>query len=302
MKTEIRYKKCSDIKRVFAFLIDFFLVILSSILVFGVALAIYYVTPSYKENINDRKELEDNSFLFIDGVELDDYYASSDLTFEEQIKDYDSRLYKFYNLDLYKSELENFNKRKLSALYNSEQLFIEKDGNIIFNDSNIPVIAYMDFFEKEYKSNTIYVFRNEETYKDLTFAISVTILILIIISFILMSLVFYFFIPLFNYRYRQTLGMKIFKLGIISHSNYSLTNKEFCFRFLFFFIVEYLLGFLSFFIISLVSFSFMLLGKKKEPFHDLLFDSKMIDVSTSKIYRDQFELLSEIKKQATATN
>ena len=46
----------------------------------------------------------------------------------------------------------------------------------------------------------------------------------------------------------------------------------------------------------------MLLGKKKEPFHDLLLDSKMIDVSTSKIYRDQFELLSEIKKQATATN
>ncbi len=302
MKTEIRYKKCSDIKRVFAFLIDFFLVILSSILVFGIALAIYYATPSYKESIEARKTLEDESALFINGVQLNDYYSSSDLTYEEQVKDYDSRLSRFYNLDLYKSELENFNKRKLSAIYNSNYLFIEEDGNIIFNTSDIPITAYLDFFEDEYNNNTIYVFRNEETYKNLTFTIGVTILILIIISFNFMSLVFYFFIPLFNYRYRQTLGMKIFKLGIISHSNYSLTNKEFCFRFLFFFIVEYLLGFLSFFIISLVSFSFMLLGKKKEPFHDLLLDSKMIDVSTSKIYRDQFELLSEIKKQATATN
>ena len=88
--------------------------------------------------------------------------------------------------------------------------------------------------------------------------------------------------------------MKIFKLGLISNSNYSLTNKEFIYRFLFFFIIEYILGFLSFFIIPLISLSFMLLSKNSLPFHDLLLNSKMIDVSGVKIFKNKYELLNTL--------
>ena len=123
-------------------------------------------------------------------------------------------------------------------------------------------------------------------------------MLLIVFTFLISSLIFYFLIPLFSKNNRSTLGMRIFRLGLISNSNYSLTTKEFVFRFFFFFIIEYILGFLSFFIIPLISLSYMLLSKNGVPFHDLLLNSKMIDTSGVKIYKNKYELLSALKSQS----
>ena len=88
--------------------------------------------------------------------------------------------------------------------------------------------------------------------------------------------------------------MKIFKLGLINQNGLSLENKEFLFRFLFLYIVEFILGILSLFIIPLISYSYMILSKKESPFHDVLINVLMVDKNTNKIYLTKNEYLKDV--------
>ena len=195
-------------------------------------------------------------------------------------------------------ELTNYENRKLNEKYNNHNLFIKENDQIIFTFDQVPDNTYLTYLTNEYNDSALSSLRNFDEYFNTTRFISLTILLLIVFTFLISSLIFYFFIPLFSKNNRSTLGMKIFKLGLISNSNYSLTTKEFVFRFFFFFVIEYILGFLSFFIIPLISLSYMLLSKNGVPFHDLLLNCKMIDTSGVKIYKNKYELLSALKSQS----
>ena len=192
------------------------------------------------------------------------------------------------------NEINEYNNRKLNEKYNGYNLFKEENNEIIFTFNNVPDNTYLTYLTSEYNTYALSSFRNFDEYINTTKFISLTNLLLIIFTFLFSSIIFYFLIPFLSKNNRATLGMKIFKLGLISNSNYSLTKKEFIYRFLFFFIIEYILGFLSFFIIPLISLSFMLLSKNSLPFHDLLLNSKMIDVSGVKIFKNKYELLNTL--------
>ena len=297
MSLVVKYKKCSDLKRVIAFIVDFFFTLLLTLLLLASSLAIFYATPNYKEALSIQENLKERSALFIDGKEAPLYLSENGLTIKEQGRELDQLMTNFYENSYFfkdNKEINEYNNRKLNAKYNGYNLFKEENNEIIFTFNNVPDNTYLSYLTSEYNTYALSSLRNFDEYINTTKFISLTNLLLIIFTFLFSSIIFYFLIPFLSKNNRATLGMKIFKLGLISNSNYSLTNKEFIYRFLFFFIIEYILGFLSFFIISLISLSFMLLSKNSLPFHDLLLNSKMVDVSGVKIFKNKYELLNTL--------
>ena len=297
MSLVVKYKKCSDLKRVIAFIVDFFFTLLLTLLLLASSLAIFYATSSYKEALSIQENLKERSALFIDGKEAPLYLSENGLTIKEQARELDLLMTNFYENSYFfkdNKEINEYNNRKLNEKYNEYNLFKEENNEIIFTFNNVPDNTYLTYLTSEYNTYALSSLRNLDEYIDTTKFISLTNLLLIIFTFLFSSVIFYFLIPFLSKNNRATLGMKIFKLGLISNSNYSLTNKEFIYRFLFFFIIEYILGFLSFFIIPLISLSFMLLSKNSLPFHDLLLNSKMVDVSGVKIFKNKYELLNTL--------
>lgn len=297
MSLVVKYKKCSDLKRVMAFIVDFFFTLLLTLLLLASSLAIFYATPNYKEALSIQENLKERSALFIEGKEAPLYLSENSLTIKEQARELDELLTNFYENSYFfkdNKKINEYNNRKLNEKYNGYNLFKEENNEIIFTFNNVPDNTYLTYLTSEYNTYALSSFRNFDEYINTTKFISLTNLLLIIFTFLFSSIIFYFLIPFLSKNNRATLGMKIFKLGLISNSNYSLTNKEFIYRFLFFFIIEYILGFLSFFIIPLISLSFMLLSKNSLPFHDLLLNSKMIDVSGVKIFKNKYELLNTL--------
>ena len=297
MSLVVKYKKCSDLKRVIAFIVDFFFALLLTLLLLASSLAIFYATPNYKEALSIQENLKERSALFIDGKEAPLYLSENSLTIKEQARELDQLMTNFYEDPYFfkdNKEINEYNNRKLNEKYNGYNLFKEENNEIIFTFSNVPDNTYLTYLTSEYNTYALSSLRNFDEYINTTKFISLTNLLLIIFTFLFSSIIFYFLIPFLSKNNRATLGMKIFKLGLISNSNYSLTKKEFIYRFLFFFIIEYILGFLSFFIIPLISLSFMLLSKNSLPFHDLLLNSKMVDVSGVKIFKNKYELLNTL--------
>ena len=297
MSLVVKYKKCSDLKRIIAFIVDFFFTLLLTLLLLASSLAIFYATPNYKEALSIQENLKERSGLFIDGKEAPLYLSENGLTIKEQARELDLLMTNFYENSYFfkdNKEINEYNNRKLNEKYNGHNLFKEENNEIIFTFNNVPDNTYLSYLTSEYNTYALSSLRNFDEYVNTTKFISLTNLLLIIFTFLFSSIIFYFLIPFLSKNNRATLGMKIFKLGLISNSNYSLTKKEFIYRFLFFFIIEYILGFLSFFIIPLISLSFMLLSKNSLPFHDLLLNSKMIDVSGVKIFKNKYELLNTL--------
>ena len=297
MSLIVKYKKCSDLKRVIAFIVDFFFTLLLTLLLLASSLAIFYATPNYKEALSIQENLKERSALFIEGKEAPLYLSENGLTIKEQARELDELMTNFYENSYFfkdNNEINEYNNRKLNEKYNGYNLFKEENNEIIFTFDNVPDNTYLTYLTSEYNTYALSSFRNFDEYINTTKFISLTNLLLIIFTFLFSSIIFYFLIPFLSKNNRATLGMKIFKLGLISKSNYSLTKKEFIYRFLFFFVIEYILGFLSFFIIPLISLSFMLLSKNSLPFHDLLLNSKMIDVSGVKIFKNKYELLNTL--------
>lgn len=282
-------------------MVDFFFILFLTLLLLASSLAIFYATPNYQGAISIQENLKERSGLYINDKEAPIYLSEESLTIKEQAERLDEIITNFYqNTYFFDSdeELSNYENRKLNEKYNGHNLFIKENDQIIFTFDEIPDNTYLTYLTNEYNEKALSSLRNFDEYFNTTRFISLTILLLIVFTFLISSLIFYFLIPLFSKNNRSTLGMKIFKLGLISNSNYSLTTKEFVFRFLFFFIIEYILGFLSFFIIPLISLSYMLLSKNGVPFHDLLLNSKMIDTSGAKIYKNKYELLNALKSQS----
>ena len=297
MSLVVKYKKCSDLKRIIAFIVDFFFTLLLTLLLLASSLAIFYATPNYKEALSIQENLKERSALFIDGKEAPLYLSENSLTIKEQARELDLLMTNFYENSYFfkdNNEINEYNNRKLNEKYNGYNLFKEENNEIIFTFNNVPDNTYLTYLTSDYNTYALSSLRNFDEYINTTKFISLTNLLLIIFTFLFSSIIFYFLIPFLSKNNRATLGMKIFKLGLISNSNYSLTKKEFIYRFLFFFIIEYILGFLSFFIIPLISLSFMLLSKNSLPFHDLLLNSKMIDVSGVKIFKNKYELLNTL--------
>lgn len=297
----IHYKRVGLIKRTFISLLDiFFLVFL--ILVFSLtSLGIYVSTSSFTNDNEALINLKNESNLFSNNEEILVKLENDDsLTTNEKSEALDKAITKFYTfanktLNDATNYLSDYESRKLSAKENEVNLFIKVEDEIIRSENNIKDSVYFEFYKEEYSGFALPTLYSFPLYTSITQKIVLINLSLISFSLLISGLIIYLVFPLIFKRDHATLSMKIFKVGLINCNGVSLSTKEFIFRFLFIYVIEFILGILSLFIIPLISYSYMILSKKEAPFHDALINIMMVDKNSNKIYLNKSEYLKEVK-------
>ena len=295
----IHYKRVGLIKRTFVAILDIvFLLVLVFIFLFT-SLGIF-INTSYFISANETLiSIKNDSKLFNDNVEYAYILKEDDtLTINEKSECLNEVITNFYisldNLDLNNNFYESYLNRKLEAKSNELNLFIKINDEVIKSNNNISDQTYFDFYLNEYSSYSVPILYGTNEYESISKSIVMINLTIIVISILISGLIIYLVFPLIFKRDHATLAMKIFKLGLINQNGLSLENKESLFRFLFLYIVEFILGILSLFIIPLISYSYMILSKKESPFHDALINVLMVDKNTNKIYLTKNEYLKDV--------
>ncbi len=295
----IHYKRVGLIKRTFVAILDIvFLLVLVFIFLFT-SLGIFINTSYFISSNETLISIKNDSKLFKDNIEYSYILKNDDtLTINEKSERLDKVITNFYisldNLDLNNNYYESYLNRKLEAKSNDLNLFVKVNEEVIRSNNGISDTTYFDFYLGEYSSYSVPILYGTSEYETLSKNIVMVNLTIIVISILISGLIIYLVFPLIFKRDHATLAMKIFKLGLINQNGLSLENKEFLFRFLFLYIVEFILGILSLFIIPLISYSYMILSKKESPFHDALINVLMVDKNTNKIYLTKNEYLKDV--------
>ena len=295
----IHYKRVGLIKRTFVAILDIvFLLVLVFIFLFT-SLGIFINTSYFISSNETLISIKNDSKLFKDNIEYSYILKNDDtLTINEKSERLNEVITNFYifldNLDLNNNYYESYLNRKLEAKSNDLNLFVKVNEEVIRSNNGISDTTYFDFYLGEYSSYSVPILYGTSEYETLSKNIVMVNLTIIVISILISGLIIYLVFPLIFKRDHATLAMKIFKLGLINQNGLSLENKEFLFRFLFLYIVEFILGILSLFIIPLISYSYMILSKKESPFHDALINVLMVDKNTNKIYLTKNEYLKDV--------
>lgn len=295
----IHYKRVGLIKRTFVAILDIvFLLVLVFIFLFT-SLGIFINTSYFISSNETLISIKNDSKLFKDNIEYSYILKNDDtLTINEKSERLNEVITNFYisldNLDLNNNYYESYLNRKLEAKSNDLNLFVKVNEEVIRSNNGISDTTYFDFYLGEYSSYSVPILYGTSEYETLSKNIVMVNLTIIVISILISGLIIYLVFPLIFKRDHATLAMKIFKLGLINQNGLSLENKEFLFRFLFLYIVEFILGILSLFIIPLISYSYMILSKKESPFHDALINVLMVDKNTNKIYLNKNEYLKDV--------
>lgn len=294
----IHYKRVGLIKRTFVAILDIvFLLVLVFIFSFT-SLGIFINTSYFISSNETLISIKNDSKLFKDNIEYAYILKNDDtLTINEKSERLNEVITNFYiSLDslVLNNYYESYLNRKLEAKSNDLNLFIKVNEEVIRSNNGISDTTYFDFYLNEYSSYSVPILYGTNEYETISKNIVMINLTIIIISILISGLIIYLVFPLIFKRDHATLAMKIFKLGLINQNGLSLENKEFLFRFLFLYIVEFILGILSLFIIPLVSYSYMILSKKESPFHDALINVLMVDKNMNKIYLNKTEYLKDV--------
>lgn len=295
----IHYKRVGLIKRTFVAILDIVFLLVFVFIFSFTSLGIFINTSYFISSNETLISIKNDSKLFNDNIEYAYILKNDDtLTINEKSERLDKVITNFYisldNLDLNNNYYESYLNRKLEAKNNDLNLFIKVNEEVIRSNNGISDQTYFDFYLGEYSSYSVPILYGTNEYETISKNIVMINLTIIVISILISGLIIYLVFPLIFKRDHATLAMKIFKLGLINQNGLSLENKEFLFRFLFLYIVEFILGILSLFIIPLISYSYMLLSKKESPFHDVLINVLMIDKNMNKIYLNKNEYLKDV--------
>ena len=114
-------------------------------------------------------------------------------------------------------------------------------------------------------------------------------------SSIAISLLLVYLLPTLISKKGQTVGKMVFKLSITNQDGFAVKKSQIAVRFLAFSVINIVLGLMSYMLIPLVSFTFMIFSKRNSALHDYCAVTKVVDDKTSVIYknREEFEKATE---------
>jgi len=293
-KIEVVYKKAKLGKRMLAYFIDIGLLFLSTFILFSIINIPVTHSKWFKNKENELTEIKNDSGLYINGINLVDYYSNNTdySSFEEKKNALSNGIDNFYTNQTYIDNIEkvkeDYNVRKLSAQVNGVNLFLESDGSVIENSVSAELLY--NFYVDEYSNYTLgYLIRNTK-YFYLTRFSFLTSAVEFISIFTFVFTVFFLVFPLtFFKRGRQTIGMKLEKIGLISVRADNVTSGKYVLRFFFNYFVFFVLNFVSFLIPSIVSISMMFISKTNSNLPNYVFNDYAVDVSDKNIYLNALE-------------
>lgn len=290
---ELEYDKPKLYKRYMAFFVDAILTSILGMLLFALSGFISSNVKSYKDIVTTREEIQISSSLYTsEGESVLIYTENVDMTYLDKKNYLSSCIESFYHnddfftIDDYYSAYQE--RKKEYQNDDGKNIFILKD-NLYVEDTSYLDKDFYDFYYKEIeKYCTGYMFLNQ-TYKELSSKLTILYVILLVISFMISFLVFFFIMPLILKRGRRTIGMYLFKIGLINASALNLDVKQYLIRSLFVFFIGFVLDIVTVFVPLLVSTTMMHLSKTGQDFFDYMSLSYVVDISKKDIYMNYEE-------------
>lgn len=294
-------------KRLLASLCDFIFTILLAMTIFSISAISMENTPFTQDIINAKREMEIDSSLYEESTSLIIY------EYVDTLENYSEREKKDYlkeHLDLFyaskyvsKEDLAGYNQRRIEAKYGDVPLF-KKVGEEILEEEVNPLYLF-NFYKYEIEDHAAKTLFLYEGFADATRNIFLYFMIIFVISLTISVSVFYLVFPLWIFkRGRQTLGKKLLKLSLIASNALNVSAPKYLLRFLFIFLVYYVLDFFSFLLPLFISLGMLFFSKRKESLIDYLFSQYVIDSSVDTIYLDYGDYLSakRAKEEASIEN
>lgn len=313
-KKEIAYYRPTFWKRVSCIVFDALIFALVALGIFICIREIVVNTPKFKaynDELNDKK-IQSGLYLYNDeagryqdlmtylNVSSNLSYGAKELRLEQALDTFHEYLFEVSGEETYNAVIEQYNNFLLdsSLVYENNPYFIidEKSGEIVKNiDAKIPSKLYVEnaygkYFDEQalgyFVTYVPNVYTIEKYFSDLLLFLEIPL------SLFLGCVVIYYIIPLCFLRNKATLGMFLFKIGLVNKNVLSVSIPLFTLRFVIFFFLEILLSLVTFGVPLFVSFSLMAFSKKKQTFHDYMLGIEEVDVESSKIYYSKDEIFS----------
>ena len=302
-KIEVVYKKGKIGKRMLAYFIDIGLLIMSTLIMLSIINIPITSSPWYKSKEAELVQLRNDSGLYENGINIVDYLTeNSDYpSYEEKKNELSKRIDNFYKNTTYFNDLEkiknDYETRKLEAKKDGVNLFVKEDGEVKENAVS-PELLYNFYVDETQNYTYAYLMRNANYFYLTRVSFLVTVVEFISL-FTLFFIVYFLILPLTCFkRGRQTIGMKLEKIGLISVKAVNITAGKYVGRFVFNYFVFFVLNFVGFLIPSIVSVTMMYVNKTNSNLPNYVFNDYAVDVTDKTIYLNALERAeSEFKLQ-----
>lgn len=293
-KIEVVYTKGKLGKRLFAHFIDLSILFLSTMIFFTISNVIVTHSHFYLQKADQLTALRNESKMYEEGVVITTYVQNDELfpSYASKKEELSTRLDEFYHNSTYiirEDTLKNYNQRKLDATDNNIHLFVVENNEIVESNIVSHEVLY-NFYVTEINDYALSnLFNNPDyfylvSYSFLTSVVQVAILL--VINFTVLYLV----LPLTCFkRGRQTIGMKLEKLGLINIRAENLSAGVYVGRFFFMFLVFIPLNAVSFLIPTFVSVGMMYFTKTNSSLVNYVFNDYIVDVTNQTIYYSALE-------------
>lgn len=293
-KKEVVYKKAKLGKRMLAYFIDIGLLLMSALIMLSVINIPITHSSWYKSKENELTEIRNETGLYVGGINIVDYLTDNNEypSYEEKKNELSTRIDNFYKNTTYFNDLNkiqnDYENRKSNAKKDGVNLFVQ-DGDKVVENSVSAEYLY-NFYVEETQNYTFgFLMRNTNYFYLTRFSFLVTVVEFISL-FTLFFIVYFLVLPLTCFkRGRQTIGMKLEKIGIISVKAVNVTTGKYIGRFVFNYFVFFILNFVGFLIPSIVSITMMYVNKTNSNLTNYVFNDYAVDVADKTIHLNALE-------------
>ena len=296
-KIEVVYKKAKMGKRLLAYFIDIGLFLLTTFILFSIINIPVTKSKWFVTNQDKLTQLRNESGLYEKGVVIYEYLEKQkEMTDLEKKNVISERIDNFYHNTTYISNItkmqEQYNKRKLKATSGGVHLFVTdpEDETQIIENSSVVYSKIYNFYKTEISEYSLaYLIKNPTYFNCVKFSFLTSVIEFILILLITYTLYYLIFTLCIFRRGRQTLGMKLEKIGIISVRADNVTAGKFVVRFLFNLGVFIILDFIAFLIPALFSMTMMFINKTNQNLTNYVFNDYAVDITDQMIYLNAAE-------------
>ena len=257
-----RYVGATLSKRLGAFLLDIFTIILTATLLYSLIGQLLVKTDTFKEATKIMNEMKVDSYLFVYNEE------DSNITNEIKKEDYPNAIKNFY-ID-YKNDEDTYHK-----LMEESNYFNCIDGEYVVKE-DVNVADVESFYADLYAKAIVQVTKTEEYMY--CYRVNMNFVFYNLFASILLSyLLFILLIPILTKR-RTTIGQRVMNLALVNFdTNEFATKTQVAFRAFVILLAEVVISLFSFGAPIIISVGFMIFRSDHASYHDLLSSTKMID-------------------------
>lgn len=298
---ELTYSKAPLYKRWFATIIDIFIMVAISFLLYGATAAVTNNISIYQDVVTSRERVQEDSGLYDSESLITTSTEEADTPIQEK-KDKLSDCTESFYYDFLQDEsaTASYEKRKAEA---SDTLgtpyFKEENGRYV--EGTFPPEVYYDFYKAEIENYCLSALSLVPEYNRATRIITVTSVVELFISFAIGYSFSFILMPLFIKRGRRTVGMFIFKISLIGDDALNVRGKKLVARNILSFFIIFALSCFTFCIPVLVSLTMMHISKNAQSFLDYMCGTYVVNSAKQDVFLDYSEYEARHASKASTT-